>query len=500
MRKFMDRLKDGIKSWLEIKDGNPKRIVINQSEDLQSYFIKNKIWYRGDSNELEQLYKQLDGKQTTFWGAVPTTGLEIKKSHSGLPKLMINSIANIIIDNYNGVDCDNFDALEIWNEIAEDSNFEELLSKVIKETMAIGDGAIKFSFNPELSQYTLIEWRTGDEVEFVYKRGRLIELIFKSFYKKNSKSYMLKEHYGYGYITYELLDDNKVIHLSELEETAKLKNLTFDKKIIWAVPIKFDDSVIYEGRGASKFDGKYDAFDNFDEIISQWIEAIRLGKPIRYIPEGLCPRDPLTGETLPANPFDNQYIETDGDLSENSHKEIKVNQSDIPSDKYVQAYITYLGLAIQGIISPATLGIDVKKIQDANASYERQLEKTTLYTRQNIITALSKFIPKVINTALNIDRLLKNKAIEDDIKIDVLFGEYDSPSFDNQIDTISKAKNNGIMSIETSVKELYGDSKDDDWIDEEIARLKEEQGIVAIEEPSIAADVDLLENTDIKSD
>ena len=89
MGKFMDMIRDKARSWLEIRDGNPKAIIIHQADDLQSYFIKNRIWYRGESNELEELYKQIDGKQTTFWASVPTAGMEIKKSHSGLPKLII---------------------------------------------------------------------------------------------------------------------------------------------------------------------------------------------------------------------------------------------------------------------------------------------------------------------------------------------------------------------------------------------------------------------------
>ena len=47
------------------------------------------------------------------------------------------------------------------------------------------------------------------------------------------------------------------------------------------------------------------------------------------------------------------------------------------------------------------------------------------------------------------------------------------------------------MSVETSVKELYGDSKDETWINEEIARIKEEQGIVEMPEPAINEDLDL---------
>ena len=119
------------------------------------------------------------------------------------------------------------------------------------------------------------------------------------------------------------------------------------------------------------------------------------------------------------------------------------------------------------------------------------MEKTTLYTRQSIIEALNEFIPKVINGVLKFYEQIQNKKPSEDIEINVNFGEYDSPSFDSQIDTITKAKNGGIMSIETSVKELYGDSKDKEWIDEEILRLKEEQGISEMEEPGISQDLDL---------
>ena len=41
------------------------------------------------------------------------------------------------------------------------------------------------------------------------------------------------------------------------------------------------------------------------------------------------------------------------------------------------------------------------------------------------------------------------------------------------------------MSIESIVEELYGDSKTDDWKAEEVRRIKNEQGIAELEEPSM---------------
>ena len=54
------------------------------------------------------------------------------------------------------------------------------------------------------------------------------------------------------------------------------------------------------------------------------------------------------------------------------------------------------------------------------------------------------------------------------------------------METLAKARPGvPMMSIEAQVEELYGDSKDDAWKQEEIARLKAEQGIAKVEEPGI---------------
>ena len=44
------------------------------------------------------------------------------------------------------------------------------------------------------------------------------------------------------------------------------------------------------------------------------------------------------------------------------------------------------------------------------------------------------------------------------------------------------------MSIEASVEELYGDSKDEEWKQQEVMRLKAEQGIETMEQASVSED------------
>ena len=46
------------------------------------------------------------------------------------------------------------------------------------------------------------------------------------------------------------------------------------------------------------------------------------------------------------------------------------------------------------------------------------------------------------------------------------------------------------MSIEAKVEEMWGDSKDDKWKEEEVRRIKEQAGIITMEEPFVGGDID----------
>ena len=60
-----------------------------------------------------------------------------------------------------------------------------------------------------------------------------------------------------------------------------------------------------------------------------------------------------------------------------------------------------------------------------------------------------------------------------------LSGEYANPSFEAQVETLGKAASSNLMSTETQVDELWGDTKDDEWKAKEVERIKAEKGIVS---------------------
>ena len=195
------------------------------------------------------------------------------------------------------------------------------------------------------------------------------------------------------------------------------------------------------------------------------------------------PHDPETGRIIRPNPFDNRYFAADNDMGEDVENKVNTDQPNIPHESYLASYCTALDLCLQGVISPSTLGIDVKKLDNAEA--QREKEKATLYTRNAIVEALQETLPELVGASINAYNILHKKSVEK-IKVDIPFGEYANPSFESQVETLAKARPGvPMMSIEAQVEELYGDSKDDTWKKEEIARLKAEQGIVEETEPGI---------------
>jgi len=371
---------------------------------------------------------------------------------------------------------------EAWGEIERENRFRKKLERTIKEVLYIGDGAYKITIDTQKSQYPILEWYPGERIELVHDRGRLKEVVFKTPYADLRQQYVLYEHYGYGYITNELYRGDEKVDIKCIEATKGISDWAFDASVILGIPIQIFESKKWEGRGGSIYDGKVDSFDALDEVWSQWLDALRAGRSKEYIPECLVPRNPDTGEAVKPNHFDNRYIMTGDDVREEGKNQIVLDQPDIPHDSYAGTYSTALDLCLQGIISPSTLGIDVKKLDNAEA--QREKEKATLYMRNAIIEALQETLPEVVAACVNAYRLAHGEPVEE-VRAGIPFGEYANPSFESQVETVGKGKMQGIMSIEASVEELYGDSKDEKWKAQEVKRLKIEQGIEIVDEPSV---------------
>lgn len=483
-QKLSENIKRGIRSWLNVMPASPTSIQINEVMDFELSAIRNRIWYRGDGNELEQMYQQNPEytDKYKFWASKCSPGMEMRKIHTGLPGLIVRILTGIVLNDMNDFEFEDAAQERLWKEISEENKFRKALEKSLKEVLYIGDGAYKVTIDTALSKYPILEWYPGERIEIIKERGQIKEVVFKTLYTVRSQQYILYEYYGYGYVKNELYKGNTQVPLNTLDATKSISDVSFDESVILAVPLQIYESTKYEGRGGSIFDGKLDSFDAFDEAWSQWMDALRAGRAKTYIPDCLVPHDPETGQIIRPNPFDNRYFASDNDMSEKAENKVQTDQPAIPHESYLASYCTALDLCLQGVISPSTLGIDVKKLDNAEA--QREKEKATLYTRNAIIEALQETLPELVSTCINAYNILIHKPVEE-VMVNIPFGEYANPSFESQVETIGKAKTQGIMSIERVVEELYGDSLDEHCKQEEIQRLKIEQGIADVEEPGM---------------
>ncbi|TBX13383.1 capsid protein [Clostridium perfringens] len=477
--------------YLNVQPALTNPITIQEAYTFETNVIRNKLWYRGEPYELDQFFKNISSdpvNKARFWSAVPSEDLSIRKIHSGLPAMIADKLSDIVVADLDSIEVTGENDNTLWEEIRKDNKFDDLLGDIIATTLVSGDGAFKLSIDTEISKYPIIEFFDGDKVEYITQRGRLKEIKFYTFYTKNNRQYKLSETYGKGYINYNLYDSNgNEVSLNTLYETRELADVTYKDDFIMAIPLMFFKSPKFEGRGKSIFDNKSDTFDALDEVISQWIDAIRDGRVQKYIPEDLVPKD-INGNLMKPNPFDNRFLKVGSSLSEDAKNEIDMKQANINYEAYVESYSNAIDMCLQGIISPSTLGIDLKKTDNAEA--QREKEKTTLYTRGKLVDILTEVIPELVNIIIKTNDVL-NKKNTGEYEVSIVFGEYASPSFDSVVETVGKAKTYGVMSIEQCIEEMYGDTWTDEEKEEEIQRIKEQNGYLVAEEPKTVDDSDM---------
>ena len=89
----MNRLQEFIKRIFRIEPARDREIVIIEPHTFIADVIRNKLWYRGDSAELEQYFKKTarwDVEKARFWAAKAQGS--VRKMHSGIVAIVAGPI------------------------------------------------------------------------------------------------------------------------------------------------------------------------------------------------------------------------------------------------------------------------------------------------------------------------------------------------------------------------------------------------------------------------
>lgn len=487
---------------------------INNKERLTRSRIREyNIWYEGDGDELLNYYTGQNmfdynyepwysrNKKSYFW-SINSTENDIKRTHSGQARNIVDTLVSIMhfpIIKAGAI----ADKKNVVNQ-----NMQEMIKKcrlksLYKQeqmplTLVEGWGCYKINWDEEISDWPIPVYYRAENVDFIYKMGIICGVVFKDYYTDGkNRRYMLTETRRLGktesgktglIIEKELFKTSgpgveDYVIKAEFKDVPELADMTEADtyieiegcKILLAVPcILFKNTSNLGGYGRSIFTGKIDLFDDLDQALSQAANAVRKSTPIEYFNSEFLERDD-NGLVKQPNAYDRKYVVFRGAKNadgSSTGEAIQTTQPSIDFKQYSDEAIAILLQIINGILSPATLGIDIAKKDNAEA--QREKEKVTIFTRNNIIETESEILKDLCSQLLCAKQLMDTGMMTvQDYEISVQFSEFADDSFENKIEKLGAAFDAENISEEMYMKKLYGDTLTDADYETELQWLKD---------------------------
>jgi hypothetical protein len=462
-------------------------LYINNTENIRRTKIEEYlIWYIGDSDELlnhftksriieqaeEPIYSR--NKRDYFWTAVSEEE-GVKRSHSGIPRAIVETLVNAI--GSPNISSENQELNKRVKDIIDENDLLTILNQEqTPMTLVTGHGAFKITIEPELSNKPIITYYDARNVKFENKTRRIVKVKFYDYFTEDNKAYCLVDcryrENGNSIITYKLYElpykdapefeiEENEISLESLEQTKDLKDIQFtgvDEML--AVPCVFFKDQIHDEYGRSIFTGKVDLFDDLDQALSQSANVVRKSTPVEYYPMDLI-ETKSNGERKPPTRYDRTYVNFpsgrsgEGDIT----SQIQTTQPNLNFAQYDQEAVSILNMILTGVLSPATMGIDLAKKDNADA--QREKEKITIMTRNNIILKQKRILQKLVKLTLMVEDYINNPQVakfENYTDISVDFDEFSNPTFENQLSVLGSALQSGSISIDRYIELLWNDT------------------------------------------
>lgn len=471
-------------------------ILINNKRAIVENKLKEyDVWYQGDSDELLNFYTlqtnieynyepiYTRNKRGYFW-SIASTENDIKRTHSGQPRNIIDTMVSLIGKPEVTVGMQDVEINKSQGRLAsvlEENEFWDVyMFEQMPMTMVEGWGCWKIDWDKDISDNPTLKYYRAKDVDFVYKDKRLSSIIFKDYYTDGQfRSYMITETRavikGNLYVYKEVfrMNADDVQPMSEFDvrnvegfEDIDLEPITIENfKKFLAVPcIFYKDVVNNDGYGRSMFTGKIDLFDDLDQCLSQSSNTVRRSTPVEYFNTDFLERD---SNNLPVMPhvYDRKYTSFIGgktvDGVQNTTTPVQVTQPQLMFNEYSVEAQNVLLQIISGIMSPATLGIDVAKKDNADA--QREKEKITIFTRNVLIQAETRILKSLFNQILAAVQFMEQGICTcTDYSIGVKYSEFADDSFENKLKNLGEAYIKGTISTDMYLSKLYGESLSSD--------------------------------------
>lgn len=475
-------------------------------ESVTNKIHEYNVWYTGDADELLNFYTRaiaIDynsdpilnrNKKSYFW-SVSSTEQDIKRTHSGQPRNIADTLVNIIGLPKVGVGVPNGPLKDVDSRlkvILDDNHFDKLLMQKARPlTLIEGWGAWKINWDKDLSDTPILLYYRAESVDFIYRSGRLVAIIYKDYYQDEK---------GHDYILFEIRRQEKgnliiekelfgmtpntdVIKPMKLSDLKQLKDVEPKIKIsnyrgFLGYPcIIFEDNNV-DCPGRSIFTGKIDLFDDLDQCLSQSANTVRRSTTIEYFDAMYLEKDENTGLPKMPHSFDRKYVSYKGARTGEGVIQgtgpVTATQPKLDFAQYSTEATNILLQIISGIMSPATLGIDIAKKDNAEA--QREKEKVTIFTRNTAMAEEGKTIKIIANDLLCADELMHKGSITNhNYDVYVQYDEFADASFEKKLETVLMGWREGMISDRMAVDYLYGNTLTKDVKEREVKFMEDQR-------------------------
>lgn len=483
-----------------------------KKQRLEEYII----WYLGDSDRLKNFFTRAnatsynmdplynENKKSYFW-AVSSTEHDIKRTHSGHPRNIVDTLVAVMTIPNITSDTDKTSTVnDNLKKILKVNHFKQQITQLSRPlTLVEGWGAWKINWDKKLSPYPILLYYRADRVDFIYQSNQLRAIIYKDFFQdQDGKNYIIYETRRLGDYTdaagntttslfiekelYEYASNTDRLIPCKLESLPQLKDVVPQVVItnfqhFLGYPNIFYHDVSEEFYGRSIFTGKTDIFDDIDQCMSQGANAVRRSTIHEYFNALYLETDPITGLPIQPDAFDRKYIKYSGaqgaDGTAAGSTPVQVVQPNVNFQQYSDEERSLLMAAISGIMSPATLGIDIAKKDNADA--QREKEKVTIFTRNNLLCEEETIFEHICSDLLvSYDLMNLQKGQELSCKeydINVQYPTFANDSWEKKLETVQTGWSGGLLSDEMALDLLHGDSISKERKDHELKFLQEQR-------------------------
>lgn len=392
----------------------------------------------------------------------------------------------------------------VLREIFGESGFWDVYTGIqMPMTLVEGWGCYKISWDLAVSDHPYITYYRAENVDFMTKCGKVIGIVFKDWYrgKREGDRYLVTElrylkprrEPETGRITRDLYmetrawkvsggdgEQDTVIYQDGLSDVPELAGVEQDLMIndfdqLLAQPcIFYQDPTDDCSPGRSIFQNKIDLFDDLDQELSQQSMCVRKSTPVEYFNSDFLEVDPNTGLPIQPKEYDRKYVLYKGgttiDGTTNTNQPVQVTQPSVDFSIYGQAVTDTVSQILSGLMSPATMGINVAV--QSTAKSQREKEKITISTVKHIRNRLDTILTGVVNAALAAEEYIRTGQItQKKYDVSIKWAEFASMSFEDKAAVLTGMLDNGDISPKLYMQKMYGESLSKKDFDDELRYL-----------------------------